>query len=86
MNCNPKEKIHVHIHHAPYEDSPNTKHDCLGCAELTPGDALGGELAGGFFYVGMAEDGDILIAFVNTCFPENIKLGGIGESAQEGGQ
>ena len=69
--------IRVHIHHASREDGPDTKHECLGYTDLKPGDAFGGELAGGFFYVGMCQDGDHIVTFVNTCYPEDLQLGEI---------
>jgi hypothetical protein len=79
MKFTPMESVKVHVHHAPREDGSQTKHECLGSTELKRGDAFGGELAGGFFYVGFGRDGDIVITFVNTCHPENLEAGEIGE-------
>jgi hypothetical protein len=81
MKFNPKESIRVHIHHAPNEDGgTGSKHDCLSSDLLKPGDAIGGELAGGFFYIGLSHSGEVIASFVNTCYPENIESGEIAES------
>lgn len=81
MKFNPKESIKVHIHHAPRENGPDSKHDCLGSALLKAGDAIGGDLAGGLFYIGVTESGEVIATFVDTCHPENVQSGEIAEGA-----
>lgn len=78
MKFNPKESVKVHIHHAPREThGQDSKHDCLGSALLKPGDAIGGDLAGGLFYIGVTERGEVIATFVDTCHPENVQSGEI---------
>jgi hypothetical protein len=65
------EKLHVHIHHQPRDGG----YDCLGQGDVGPGQAIGGELAGGQFFAGLAKDGTLIITFEDTVHPEEIVIG-----------
>lgn len=71
------EKLSVHFHHKRTDDV-DEQPECLGRADLAPGEAMGGELAGGLFYVGRCCDGELIVTFSNTCYPTGIELGELG--------